>query len=77
MQRMAILTVAIVLALLAALQFALPPLVGRQIERHLSKSGGSACLELSAVPSVRLLFRKGDSLTIASFRPGGRGECAT
>ncbi len=64
MQRIAILTVALVLVLLAVVQFALPPLAERRAEKHLTAGGGHAKVELSALPSVRLLFKEGSSLKV-------------
>jgi hypothetical protein len=61
---MAILTVAGLLILLAAIQLALPPLLARQAESQLTKHGGHARVELSALPSLRLLFKEGDSLKV-------------
>ena len=64
MHRMAILTVLGILVLLAVVQIGLPPLLERRVEGHLTKGGGSAQVELAAVPAVRLLFREGDSLKV-------------
>jgi hypothetical protein len=64
MHRMAILAVAALAAILVALQLALPPIIARQAEKELTKHGGHARVELSAFPSVRLLRKEGDSLTV-------------
>jgi hypothetical protein len=64
MQRMAILALAALAAILVALQLALPPLIERQAEKQLTKHGGSARVELKAFPSLRLLRKEGDSLTV-------------
>jgi hypothetical protein len=64
MHRMVILTVALLLVFLAAIQLALPPLLARQVENRLTKHGGSAHVTLSATPSPRLLFKEGDSLKV-------------
>jgi hypothetical protein len=64
MHRMVILTVALLLVVLAAVQLALPPLLARQVEDRLTKHGGSAHVTLSATPSLRLLFKEGDSLKV-------------
>jgi hypothetical protein len=64
MQRMVILAVLVALAALTALQLAIPPIVERQAEKQLTKHGGTAHVEVSAFPSVRLLFREGDSLKV-------------
>src|SRR3954447_16683646 len=64
MQRMAILALAALVAILVALQLALPPIIERQAEKQLTKHGGSARVHLSAFPSLRLLRKEGDSLTV-------------
>jgi hypothetical protein len=64
MQRIAILAVAAVLVLLVVVQFALPPLAERRAEKRLTEGGGHAKVELSALPSARLLFGEGDSLRV-------------
>ena len=64
MQRMTILTVAILILLAAAIQLALPPILEGQAEKQLTKHGGHASVELKALPSPRLLFKEGSSLTI-------------
>jgi hypothetical protein len=64
MQRMVIVTVLVLLALLAAVQLALPPLVGRHVEKRLTEHGGSAHVEISATPAPRLLFKEGDSIKV-------------
>jgi hypothetical protein len=81
MQRMAILTLAIILTLLAVLQLGLPPLLEREAVKRLTKHGGSARVELSAFPSVRLLRMEGRRLKVRAegvvappADPVGRGE---
>jgi hypothetical protein len=64
MHRMAILAVALLLALLVVVQVALPPLIERHVEGKLTAHGGTADVELSALPSPRLLFGEGDSLKV-------------
>ena len=64
MSRLAILTLAAVLVLLVVVQLALPPLVERHVEGKLTRHGGSAHVELSALPSPRLVFGEGDSLKV-------------
>jgi hypothetical protein len=64
MQRMAILTLALLILLATAIQLALPPILERQAEKELTKHGGHATVELKAFPSPRLLFKEGDRLTI-------------
>jgi hypothetical protein len=64
MSRMAILAVALLLALVIAIQLALPVLAARHVEGKLTEHGGSAHVELSALPSPRLLFKEGDRLKV-------------
>jgi hypothetical protein len=64
MHRMTILVVLGLLVLLAVVQLGLPPLLERQVEGRLTRGGGTARVELSALPSPRLLFREGDSLKV-------------
>jgi hypothetical protein len=60
MRRFATLAAVGLLVLLVAAQFALPPIVEGELEERLTESGGSATVELSALPAVRLLFTDGD-----------------
>jgi hypothetical protein len=64
MQRIVILTLAIVAVLLVVVQLALPPLLEGHAEGRLTKQGGHADVELSAFPSPRLLFKEGDRLKV-------------
>jgi hypothetical protein len=64
MQRMAILAVAGLIALLAAVQLLLPRLVERKVEQRLTQHGGHARVHLKAFPAPRLLLKEGDSLTV-------------
>ena len=64
MQRMAILTLTVLVLLAAAIQLALPPILERQAEKELTKHGGHATVELKAFPSPRLLFKEGRSLKV-------------
>jgi hypothetical protein len=60
MRRLATLAVGGVLVLAVVVQFALPPIMEGQLEDRLTANGGSATVELSAFPSIRLLFTDGD-----------------
>jgi hypothetical protein len=65
MHRMAILAVAGLIALLAlATQLLLPRFIERRVEQKLTQHGGHARVHLSAFPSLRLLRKEGDSLTV-------------
>src|SRR4051794_38950412 len=64
MRRFAI-RLAVVLAVLAVIsQFALPPYFEHRIEQRLTEHGGSADVQLSAFPALRLLTGHGDKLQI-------------
>jgi hypothetical protein len=64
MRRLLILAVAVVVVLLIAVQFALPPIIEGQVENRLTRDGGSARVDLDALPSPRLLFREGHSIRV-------------
>jgi hypothetical protein len=64
MRRLATLAIVSLAVLLIAAQFALPPLVESQVEGRLTAQGGRADVELSAFPSLRLLFDEGDSARV-------------
>jgi hypothetical protein len=64
MPRIAILAAAAVLLLLILVQLALPPLAERQVEKRLTERGGTADVDLSALPAPRLLFKEGDSIRV-------------
>jgi hypothetical protein len=64
MPRVWILALAVVLAVLVVAQFVLPAILEGQVEDRLTRSGGTASVELSAIPSPRLLFREGDRLKV-------------
>jgi hypothetical protein len=64
MQRMVILTLAILITLLVALQLGLPPLLEREAAKRLTKHGGTARVDLSAFPSLRLLRMEGRRLEV-------------
>ena len=79
MHRMAILAVAAaaLIILLTAIQLALPPIVAKRVEQHLTKHGGHARVHLSALPAPRLLFKEGDSLKVRAtgiVTPAGNGS---
>src|SRR5881227_1131226 len=64
MRRFAIVTVALVAALLVIGQLALPPYLEHRVEQRLTKQGGHATVQLSAFPAYRLLFKEGASLRV-------------
>src|SRR4051794_11827654 len=79
MRRLATLAIVSVLVLVVVAQFALPPLVANGVEGRLTANGGSADVELNAVPALRLLFTEGDSARVRArrielplVRPGGK-----
>jgi hypothetical protein len=54
----------LLVALLLILQFALPPYLESRVEDRLTDHGGSADVQMSAIPAVRLLFGNGKDLSI-------------
>ena len=65
MRRNAIVTVAVVIAILAlASQLAIPALVSSEVEDRLTENGGSAHVEVHAFPAVRLIGGDGDRIEI-------------
>jgi hypothetical protein len=54
----------VLLALLVASQFVIPPLVEHHIEGRLTEGGGSADVSVSAFPAARLLFGDGSRITV-------------
>jgi hypothetical protein len=53
-------------ALLIASQFLLPPYLEHRVANSLTEHGGSAKVELDAVPALRLLFGHGPTLHITA-----------
>ena len=65
MRRNAIVTVAMVIALLAlGSQIGIPAYVSSQAEDRLTENGGTAQVEVRALPAVRLIGGDGDSIDI-------------
>ena len=65
MRRNAIVTVAVVIAILAlGSQLAIPAYVSSQVEDRLTENGGSAHVEVHAFPAVRLAGGDGDRIEI-------------
>jgi hypothetical protein len=65
MRRNAIVTVAVVIALLAlGSQIAIPAYVSSKVEDRLTEKGGSAHVEVHAFPAVRLIGGHGDRIEI-------------
>jgi hypothetical protein len=54
----------LVLVLLLASQFALPPIASHKIEDKLTAQGGSAHVSLHAFPALRLLWHHGSSIDV-------------
>ncbi len=54
-----------VLALLAASQLVIPPLVEHRLEGRLTDGGGSADVSVSAFPAARLLFGDGERISVS------------
>lgn len=68
MRRWAIRLGIVLLALLVASQFAIPPLVARHVRQQLTTGGGTAHVHVSAFPALRLLFGDGQTLRISASR---------
>jgi hypothetical protein len=65
MRRNAIVTVAVVIAILAlGSQIAIPAYVSSQVEGRLTEQGGSAHVEVHSTPALRLIGGKGDRIAI-------------
>ena len=65
MRRNAIVTVAVVIALLAlGSQIAIPAVVSSRVEDRLTEKGGTAHVEVHAFPAVRLIGGSGDRIEI-------------
>jgi hypothetical protein len=60
MRRLATLAIGGVLVLAVVTQFALPPILESELEQRLTAGGGTATVDVSALPSARLLFGDGD-----------------
>src|SRR3954470_2818713 len=64
MRRYAI-RLALVLAILAiASQFVLPPVLENRVEGRLTDHGGTASVDLAAIPALELLFGQGDKIVV-------------
>lgn len=55
---------AVVIAVLLVTQLVLPPLLAGVVEDRLTKHGGTASVDLDAVPALRLLAHDGDRFTL-------------
>jgi hypothetical protein len=64
MRRFAIRLAIALAALLVVLQFALPRFAEHEVAERLTEHGGSADVQLSAFPALRLLFGDGDRLDV-------------
>src|SRR4051794_25836259 len=62
--RLGIPLLAVLLAALVILQFALPPYAEHRVEQRLTEHGGNADVSLSAFPAMRLLFKSGGDLSV-------------
>jgi hypothetical protein len=66
--RYLLIAAATIVVVIVVTQFALPPLLAGKVEDRLTARGGSANVDLEALPSLRLLFHEGDR-----FKLGGHG----
>jgi hypothetical protein len=63
-RRVLLVVAAVIVALLVVGQLALPSLAGQRIEDRLTDEGGTADVEISSFPAVRLLFSDGQSIDV-------------
>ena len=59
MRRVAIVAGACLVLLLVVAQFALPPLAENEAEERLTRDGGTAAVDIDAIPAIRLLVKDG------------------
>jgi hypothetical protein len=64
MRRLAIRLGSVLLVVLVASQFAIPPYLEHRVANRLTDHGGSAHVELAAIPALQLLFGHGHDLQI-------------
>jgi hypothetical protein len=64
MLRYVLIAAAALLVVLLVTQFALPPFLASKVEDRLTKRGGSAKVDLDAVPALRLLAHDGDRFAL-------------
>jgi hypothetical protein len=64
MRRFAIRLAIVVAALLVVSQFVIPPFAENKVSDRLTEHGGTASVDLSAIPALELLFGKGDELDL-------------
>src|SRR5690348_4650592 len=68
MRRIAIRLIIVLVVLLVAAQFAIPPLVANHVEKQLTEHGGTAQVDVSAFPAPVLLFQRGGKLHVHAAR---------
>ena len=61
---------AVIAVILVATQILLPPLLAGKVEDRLTRHGGSASVDLDAVPALRLLAHDGDRFALDGERLG-------
>ncbi len=64
MRRFAFRLLIVLGVLLLAAQFVIPPLLERHVEGQLTEHGGTADVQLSAIPAAELLLGHGDNLEV-------------
>src|SRR4051794_10278915 len=62
MRRFAIRLAIVLAALLVVSQFVIPPLAEKKVSDRVTEHGGTANVDLSAIPALKLLLGKGDKL---------------
>src|SRR3954470_10565572 len=66
MRRIAIRLTLLLVVLLIVSQFVIPPLLEHRVASRLTAHGGTANVELSAFPALRLLFGSGDKVDVTA-----------
>jgi hypothetical protein len=64
MPRRVVLPLALIGVILVVMQFALPAYLEGRVEDRVTERGGTANVDLSALPAARLLFKDGDRLEL-------------
>ena len=64
MRRFAIRLAVVLVALLVVSQFVIPPLAEKKVRDRVTEHGGTADVNLSAIPALELLLGKGDKLDL-------------
>src|SRR5258706_5261909 len=77
--RRAVIAAGVTVAVLVAVQVALPPLAEQRLRSDLERHGSGVRAQVSAFPSITLLWHRADrvTVTVADYRPGPPGSAAS